>query len=95
VTITQVEQPYCPRCDSAIPQEHLERRPVEPASALEPPRHDMFAYCQHCDAVWRARRELSGGNYQTLEVVEVTDARTKRPFIRAVELKHGNSPLVA
>lgn len=91
----QTEQPYCPRCDSAIPQENLERRPIEPASALQPPQHHQLGYCEHCDGLWRAHRELRGGTYEVLAVVEIKDERIKRPFVRAVQRRHGEIQRVA
>lgn len=96
MNMTTIEQAYCPRCDGAIPQEHIERRPLDTHGAFNRPRHHLLGYCEHCDGLWQTTRELVGGtHYETIASEEITDERTKRPYVRACQRKHGNMPSAA
>jgi len=96
VTTTTIEQYYCPRCESAIPHEHIERRPIEMQTALNRPRHLVLGWCEHCTGLWQSTRELVGGtHYEHIAVEEITDERTKRPYARGCQRKHGFTPSAA
>lgn len=89
MSIVTVSRCECPRCECVIRNEHVKREPTDtPPGAW--PRHRLLAWCDKCDSLWSATREMQpGGVYELLAVEEITAERVKRPFVRACQRKLG------
>ena len=100
IAFASVEEAYCRCCDSRIAPDHIARNllPVPKDAVAPATRQKVRAWCEHCDRLYEAVRELSGGTWTLLSDVElVTDPKRVAAFKARIAHLRGdiqiNSPV--
>jgi len=83
------ESCQCLQCESEIPKQNIAKNLRK--NGLNPTTQEVLAYCEHCQVLYRAMRELSGGNWVTKGKIEiVSDISRENSFLRRLDFLKGD-----